>query len=134
MKRYTWAYLMARLPLGMSLFGHGLVRLPKLDQFSLGLTTEFNRTFLPLWLLQPFSYVLPFLELLTGILLLLGLFTRFALFLGGLVMVLLIFGSTLIEEWNNVAVQLFYGLYFAALLLFVDHNGVSLDARRLRTK
>ncbi|TDX00822.1 DoxX family membrane protein [Dinghuibacter silviterrae] len=129
MKRYTWAYLMARLPIAMSFLGHGLVRMPKLEQFSLGLTIEFNRTFFPLWLLQPFSYVLPFLELLTGILLLLGLFTRFALFLGGALMLILIFGSTMIEEWQNVAIQLFYGVYLAGLLALIDHNGISLDAR-----
>jgi thiosulfate dehydrogenase [quinone] large subunit len=125
---------MARLPIAMSLFGHGLVRLPKLDQFSLGLTTEFNRTFLPLWVLQPFSYLLPFLELLTGILLLVGLFTRFALTLGAVMMLILIFGSTMIEEWQNVAIQMFYGLYFAVLLVFIDHNGISLDERLQKLK
>jgi thiosulfate dehydrogenase [quinone] large subunit len=123
---------MARLPIAMSLFGHGLIRLPKLDMFSLGMVTQFSGTFLPRWLLQPFSYALPFLELLTGVLLLLGLFTRFALFLGAAVMVVLIFGSTIVEEWQNVAIQMFYGIYFAGLLVFIDHNGISLDARMKR--
>ena len=130
MRRYTWAYLLARLPIALSMLGHGLIRLPKLDRFSLGMVTEFGRSFLPLWVVQPFSYALPFLELVTGALLLLGLFTRFAIFLGALLMLILIFGSTLIEEWDNVAIQMFYGLYFAGLLLFVEHNGFSLDARR----
>lgn len=120
---------MARLPIAMSLFGHGLIRLPKLDMFSLGLVTEFSRSFLPRWLLQPFSYLLPFLELLTGLLLLLGLFTRFALFLGAAIMLALIFGSTVLEDWQNVAIQMFYGVYFAGLLACIDHNGISLDAR-----
>lgn len=132
MRQYNWAYLMARLPIALSLFGHGLTRLPKLDRFSLGLVTEFNRTILPLWLLQPFSYALPFLELLTGLLLILGWFTRFALFLGSVLMLVLILGSTLIEEWQNVAIQMFYGVYFAGLLVFIDHNKFSLDARMKR--
>jgi len=29
-----WAYLLSRLAIGLSFFGHGLVRLPKLDGFS----------------------------------------------------------------------------------------------------
>ena len=130
MRRYSWAYLLARLPIALSLFGHGLIRLPKLERFSLGMVTEFGQSFLPMWLVQPFSYALPFLELLTGLLLILGLFTRFAIFVGAAVMLILILGSALIEEWQNVAIQMFYGVYFAGLLVFLEYNGVSLDARR----
>ena len=127
MRQYKWAYLMARLPIAMSMFGHGLIRLPKLENFSIGMVTEFGKTFLPDWIVQPFSYALPFAELLTGILLLLGWFTRFGLFLGAAVMLILIFGSSVIEEWQNVAIQMFYGIYFAGLFLFIGHNGYSVD-------
>lgn len=130
MRQYNWAYLMARLPIAMSMFGHGLVRLPKLNNFSYGMVLEFGRSYLPSWIVQPFSYVLPFAELLTGILLLLGWGTRFALLLGSAIMLILIFGSTTIEQWENVAIQLFYGIYFAGLFVFIEHNRFSVDGMR----
>jgi len=127
MRQYNWAYLMARLPIAMSMFGHGLIRLPKLENFSIGMVTQFGNTWLPYWIVQPFSYLLPFAELLTGILLLLGWFTRFGLFLGATLMLVLIFGSTIVEEWQNVAIQLFYGVYLAVLLVFIEYNRYSVD-------
>jgi thiosulfate dehydrogenase (quinone) large subunit len=130
MNERKWAYLMARLPIAMSMLGHGLERLPKLDKFSHGMVTSCERTILPNTLVQAFGYGLPFLELLTGILLMLGLFTRFALFLGAALMLVLIFGSTLLEEWQNVFSQLFYGAYFAGLFWFIGYNVYSADALR----
>jgi thiosulfate dehydrogenase [quinone] large subunit len=127
MQKYSWAYLMGRLPIAMSMLGHGLVRLPKLDKFTEGMVTEFSKTALPVWLVTAFGYSLPFLELITGILLVLGLWTRVALNLGLLVMLILIFGSTMVEQWQNVAMQLFYGVYFAVLYLFVSYNHYSVD-------
>jgi thiosulfate dehydrogenase (quinone) large subunit len=132
MRQYNWAFLLARLPIAMSMFGHGLTRLPRLNNFSLGMTTEFSRTWLPFGIVQAFSYALPFLELLTGLLLIFGVFTRFAVFLGVLLMVILIFGSSLIDEWQNVAIQMFYGVYFVGLLVYIEHNGFSVDAMRTK--
>lgn len=128
MQKYGWAYLMGRLPIAMSLFGHGLVRLPKLDKFTDGMVNEFSKTVLPSSLIMALGYTLPFLELITGILLLIGLWTRLALNLGWVLMLILIFGSTMVEQWQNVAMQLFYGVYFAVLYLFVAYNRYSVDA------
>src|ERR1700749_2547543 len=91
-------YLLARLPIGMSMFGHGLDRIPKIQAFSGHLVGQFSKTMLPPSLVSLFGTALPFLELLTGALLLLGLFTRFACVLGVLYMLALIFGSCLIEQ------------------------------------
>jgi thiosulfate dehydrogenase [quinone] large subunit len=124
MKKEYIAYLLARLPLGMSFLGHGLVRLPKLEAFSNGLVTSFSKSILPA------SLALPFLELLTGILLFLGLFTRFAIFLGALLMLSLIFGSSMIEQWENVFTQLFYSGYLALLFYFLPYNNISIDGAR----
>ena len=130
MKKENTAYLLARLPIAMSMFGHGLERLPKLDKFSHGMVTEFGKSMLPSVLVMPFSYVLPFLEFIVGILLLAGLFTRFALVLGVLVMLALIFGSCLIEKWDNVFTQIIYGGYFALLYYFVQYDKYSVDGWR----
>src|ERR1700753_656494 len=96
------SYLLARLPIGMSMFGHGFERIPKLQAFSTHMTGQFAKTMLPASLVSLFGQVLPFLELLTGILLLLGLFTRFGCILGVVLMLALIFGSSLLAQWDNV--------------------------------
>lgn len=121
------AYLLARLPIGMSMFVHGFERMPKLQAFAGGMEKQFEKTMLAPSLVHLFGVVLPFCELLTGVLLLLGLFTRFAAILGVLIMLALIFGSGLLEQWQNVFLQMVYGAYFAVLYLFAEHNGYAVD-------
>src|SRR3984957_2269771 len=116
----TKAFLLGRLGIGASSFGHGLVRLPILDKFSQGMITEFQPSIIPQALVSPFAYALPFAEGIIGLLLLLGLFTRHALVAGAIVMILLIFGTTAIEQWNNLNSQLIHLLFLAGLLPFVD--------------
>lgn len=127
MKDINITYLLARLPIGMSLFGHGLVRLPKLALFSEWMVGSFSKSMLPEALVLPFSYLLPVLELITGLLLLSGLFSRFAILLGSAIMLALIFGSCMIEQWENVFIQVLYGAYFALLYRYLGFNKISID-------
>lgn len=127
MKDINITYLLARLPIGMSLFGHGVVRLPKLTLFSEWMVSSFSKSMLPEALVLPFSYLLPVLELLTGLLLLSGLFSRFAILLGLAIMLALIFGSCMIYQWENVFIQVLYGAYFAVLYRYLDFNKISID-------
>ena len=123
-------YLVLRLGIGMSMFGHGFVRMFKLKGFSEWMMTQFNKSILPAELVAPFSYVLPFLELITGILLLTGLFTKQALLLGSAVMIILIFGTTMIENWDAIPTQLIHIAFFAVLLQFISNNSYALDKLR----
>ena len=120
-------YLFMRLAIGFSFFGHGLVRLPKLAGFSKTMVGEFQKSMLPEALVLPFSYILPFVEFLVGLLLLLGLFTRQALIVGLVTMLILILGSTLIENWNVLSLQLFHVIFLAVLLQFIVSNIYSVD-------
>jgi thiosulfate dehydrogenase [quinone] large subunit len=112
------SFLLARLAVGMSMFGHGLVRLPKLHGFSSWMVGQFEKSMLPEIIVTPFSYILPIAELLVGISLLIGLFTRPALVAGSLVMTALIFGSSMIEEWGSIPSQLIHAAFFSILLIF----------------
>ena len=124
------AFLLLRLGIGTSCFGHGLVRLPKLDKFSHGVIAEFQHSIIPEALVTAFAYALPFAELIIGLLILLGFFTRHALVAGAVMMILLIFGTTTIEQWNILDTQLVHLLFFAGLLPFVDqYNTWALDKR-----
>lgn len=69
-------YILIRLIIGISLFGHGLVRLPKLTEFSTYLFNKFNSSILPEVVIRPFAYTLTFAEFIIGLLLILGLFTK----------------------------------------------------------
>jgi thiosulfate dehydrogenase [quinone] large subunit len=127
---FQWGFLLARLAAGMSMFGHGLVRLPKLNGFSNWMVGQFQKSMLPDALVIPFSYLLPFAEFVIGLLLLFGLLTRTSLIAGGFVMIALIFGSSMIEEWGAIPSQLLHIAFFAFLLCYTDqYNRFSLDYR-----
>jgi thiosulfate dehydrogenase [quinone] large subunit len=83
---------------------------------------------LPAQAVNAFAHITPFVELTIGVSVVLGLATRWGLTCGGLWMVILIFGSTLIEKYDVVGIQLIYSLIFFQLLLHLEHNAFSLDA------
>ncbi|MGJ8592355.1 MAG: DoxX family membrane protein [Aquaticitalea sp.] len=122
------SFLLLRVSVGMSMLGHGLVRLPKLTKFATGMTQSFEDSMLPDALVLPFGYVLPILELAIGILLLLGLLTKQALVAGAVLMICLIFGSSLIENWAAINMQLMHTVVFVALLAFINYNSYAVDS------
>ena len=128
MSAYKKSFLLARLAIGTSFFGHGLARLPKLNKFSHGMAGQFQHSILPQGLVIAFGYVLPFAEFGIGLLLLIGLFTRAALVAGAIMMILLLFGTTTIEQWDAIPAQLIHVVFLVVLLIFVDrYDSWSLD-------
>lgn len=105
------------LPLAISMVGHGLIRLPKLSAFAHRVSEQFSASPLPDFLVLPFGYLLPILELLVGIFLLLMYQMRFTLYAGLLLIALLVFGSSMIENWGAISIQLVHGIYFVLLLI-----------------
>ncbi|MDR6804812.1 thiosulfate dehydrogenase [quinone] large subunit [Dyadobacter sp. BE34] len=120
-------FLLLRLGIGISMFGHGLVRLPKLNAFSQWMVGSFAKSMLPAELVRPFSMVLPFAELVIGFLLLIGLFTEPALISGAILVLLLLFGTSMVENWEAIPSQLIHLIFFAVLLQFIASNSWSLD-------
>lgn len=123
------AYAMLRFTLGLSIFMHGLVRLPHLSAFADSTVKLFVNTPLPAFTVRLFALSLVFVETGVGLLVLLGLWTRWALFLGALTMAALIFGTALRSDWDTLAIQLLYALIYAALIATREYNAYSLDAR-----
>ena len=127
-------YATLRLAIGMSMLIHGLGRLPKLSAFTQATVKLFAGSPLPAFAVAAFARITPPIELLIGLLVLFGFATRLGLTLGGLWMVVLIFGSTLIEKYDAVGIQLIYSLIFFHLLQHLDRNTLSIDgliAKRL---
>ncbi len=127
MQNTSIAYLLLRLAVGLSFLGHGLVRLPKLHEFSQWMLCVFETSVLPRFLVLPFSYFLPVAEFVVGVFVVLGVFTKQALVAGAIVMLTLIFGSCLIEEWNAIPSQLIHTLFLGMLLVYLPHNTYSTD-------
>jgi thiosulfate dehydrogenase [quinone] large subunit len=121
------AYLLVRLTIGASLFGHGLVRMPKLAAFHAQMMGEFTKSMLPTVGVSACSYTLPFAELIIGALLLAGALTRVAALAGGLVMIVLVLGATSIEHFNVIGDQLVHALFLVGVIAFHGHNRYSVD-------
>ncbi len=124
------AFLLARITIATSFLGHGFIRLPKLQDFSNWMTGRFSASILPEAVVLPFSYILPFAEFVIGILLLAGLFTRGSLIAGTLLMIVLIFGSSVLEDWAAIPSQLIHAAFCIVLLVYVkEFNIYSLDKK-----
>ncbi|RZL57707.1 MAG: DoxX family membrane protein [Pedobacter sp.] len=123
----NWGYLISRLAIGLSFFGHGLVRLPKLEGFSKWMMGQFEKSILPDALVLPFSYTLPILEFAAGLMILIGLFTKQGLLLAGAISLALIFGTTLIENWDALPSQLIHIAFISILLAYMPHNIYAVD-------
>ena len=112
------AYLILRLTMGVNMFTHGVARLLDLEKFNMWMIGQFSDTILPEFLVSLSSYMIPFAELIIGVLLILGLFTSRALLLGALLITILVFGSGLQENWNVMSSQMIYAIFFFILSYF----------------
>jgi thiosulfate dehydrogenase [quinone] large subunit len=124
----TTSFLIVRLAVAASMLGHGLVRLPKLSEFSNWMVSSFEKSMLPSVLVTPFSYILPIAEFVIGLLLVIGLFTRVSLMAGGFIMGILIFGSAMVENWEAMPSQFIHAAFFAVLLSFLQYNTCAVDS------
>jgi thiosulfate dehydrogenase [quinone] large subunit len=87
---------------------------------------------LPMVLVVPFAYSLPFIEVLVGVLILLGLFNSIALVLSSLLLIALTFGMVMLGDTPTVANNLLYVLINFVLLYLAEQNGYSVDRIRRR--
>ena len=122
-----WAFLLARITLGINLLIHGLVRLPKLSAFANGIVKDYQDSILPEFLITIFGYGLPFIETLLGLFLLLGYKTKHSSIGTGFLIVVLIFGSALQENWQLVSSQMVYAIFIFLLISNLEHNVFSID-------
>jgi thiosulfate dehydrogenase [quinone] large subunit len=124
------AYAILRVAFGANILLHGLSRLLNgRAPFLAYLTHYFEHAHLiPQSMLPLFGAVLPWVETILGALLVLGLFSRFTLIVGALVMTVLVIGTNLAQDWVVAGLQLPYCFIYYYLLVHIDENSISLDS------
>jgi thiosulfate dehydrogenase [quinone] large subunit len=124
------AYFLLRISMGVNLLGHGLARIPKLFVFAEGMTKGFEKSWIPQPSVYLFSTTLPFLEFIIGALLILGFKTRWANFAGAGLIIMLLFGSSTVENWEAMGIQMIYALFFYILISRIEDNCYALGQKK----
>jgi uncharacterized membrane protein YphA (DoxX/SURF4 family) len=134
----AWALLFARLVLGLIFFMAGVWKVFQLGplEHARKYFLPFADTFLPVWSLWFVGVTIPWVELIAGALVILGLRLRHALIALGFVLAIVTFGHLLREPLYNLTGHVIPRL---ALLLFVlwcprEHDRFSVDCLLARRK
>lgn len=114
----SWAILWARLVLGLIFFMAGVWKVFQLGplEHARKFFLPFSDTFLPVWSLWAMGVIIPFIEMIAGGLVILGLRVRESLFALGFVLVTVTFGHLLKEPLYEFHTHVIPRL---ALLLFI---------------
>src|SRR5262245_47070556 len=104
------AYGLLRVTLGVIFLFYGIGKcIAGVSGFVSGMNQRFSGK-LPAAMVMPFAYFLPFGEVISGLLILLGLFTRVGLLISGLLLIGLTFGTVRLGDPSTVAHNLQYAL------------------------
>ena len=132
-KNMELGYLFLRIFLGMNLFNHGLMRfLTGITAWEQPLAETFVNTYLPMPMVHFALYLIPFVELIIGTFLLLGLLTQRALLGSLLLFTVLMYGHTVRQSWEGAHLMMHYGVYCWILLAFRRYNWLALDKRKTK--
>lgn len=124
-------HALLRVLLGLNFFGHGFGRLTSdWPGFVRGVEAGFAGTWMPAPLVTAFAWSIVPVEIVLGLLLMLGLFQRAVLVVGGLFLGALIFGNSVRQEWATIRTQMIFAVCFYLLLLRLCDDRFSLDAKR----
>jgi thiosulfate dehydrogenase [quinone] large subunit len=127
-------YFILRLSLGVDMLMHYVVRTWGVSQDFVPVTEKmFVGNLLPMSWVHFFLTYLPYFEGLLGVLLILGLWSRWAITAEGLLVSVLLFGTALRSDWTVVSHQMIYLLFVFILLAVEEWDYFSVDAWRARS-
>ncbi len=123
------AYALLRLCFGANIMLHGLSRVLNGRAVFLAYLGHYfeHAHLIPSGILPVFSAVLPWAETIVGLLVFLGLASRFAFIAGALVMLVLVIGTNLAQDWTVAGLQLIYCFIYYYLLAHLEQNALSID-------
>ena len=120
------AYFLLRAGLGINIFFHGFVRIPKLQTFAESMISKFDGSMLPKFMVTPMAYFIPIAEVIIGAGILLGIKTKLALTGNALLMFILIFGCCMIENFNALNSQMLVLFISTTLIATISNNRYTL--------
>ncbi len=128
------AYAILRVSFGANIMLHGVSRIAMGHAAFLAYLTHYfeKAPYFQGGMLSSFATVQPWVELILGLLLMIGLVTRFSLIAGGLVILCLVIGTNLAQDWLVSGLQLIYAFLYYYLLVHLDQNRYSIDGLRQR--
>jgi len=85
---FTWISLVARVVLGGAILWAGLLKIGDLSQSVVAVKAY--QLPLPLWMITTIGYLMPIVEIILGLVIIAGLFTRWTAMLGGIMMIVYI--------------------------------------------
>ncbi len=128
MKNEKLGFLFLRIAIGLNIMIHGGIRFgSNYGKFVSYIHTTFENSPLPLFIVTPFAYLIPIWEFIVGLLLIIGLKTRLAAVAGMILMIILMSGTAITQNWNNVGIQMLYILCYYVLIIKLDNNVMSVD-------
>ena len=125
------AYAILRVTLGSVFLFYGVGKfVAGVAATAQGFQDGFAKTWLPGASVYAFSFALPFFEVTIGVLLILGLFTRYAAAVAGLLIMALTAGLTIKGSSQDVALNMGYAVALFILLHKIEDNRLSIDGWR----
>lgn len=121
------AYTLLRIIMGINYFNHGFTRIGNIPGFMDSMVAAMEGAWMPELLVRINAALVPPTELVIGLLLILGLFTRGALIASLILMAMLMYGVTVVQNWDAATTQLIYDVILFILLAGVGYNRISLD-------
>lgn len=123
------AYTILRMSFGANIMLHGVSRLLAGHAAFLAYLNHYfeKAPIVPASTLPAFATVLPWAETTLGLLLILGLASRFSLIVGALVVTCLVIGTNLAQDWLVSGLQLIYAFLYYYLLAHLEQNLLSVD-------
>lgn len=116
------AVKLLRISFGINFLFHGIVRMPNLEKFAAGMQSTFQNTPLPESAVTIMAYIIPFVELSIGLLLLLNKRTKETLIGAFVLMNFLVVGSCIAQKWDLVGLQTTYIGFLFLLLYFTNDS------------
>lgn len=120
-------YTLLRIGIGTSLVCHAVPALLHLPGFVEQVKRMFGSVGMPGWIVEPFAWLIPPVEVALGTLTILGVWTRLVIAASAVWMIVLLAGSNMLQRNDLVVNGLLYLIIYFLLLQFAELNVVALD-------
>ncbi|MEM0979511.1 MAG: DoxX family protein [Cyanobacteria bacterium P01_H01_bin.58] len=123
----SMAYALLRIVVGINYFNHGFTRMGNIPGFMDAMVGAMEGSWMPETLVRLTAFFVSPVELIAGLLLTIGLFTRFSLVVLFVLMAILMYGVTIVQNWDAASSQLIYNIVLFILLAAAGYNRLALD-------